>query len=707
MTGSSFRSGIWLSCLVLFAILGTLLSATSPAAALRLPSGHFPQLRSDILPAQFFGPRYYEPRYYERPRVYRPRNDRPRYRKRVKPQVATPKCEPPWTWSKGLGKCTCSVEGYASSGEDCVKLSELCAGNGVWSETEKICRCGDGLVLRDGQCIDPEKAHAALQALPGAKCFWPRVADDDGEDCQCAPGYRLEEASGLCLGASGEDDLERRRAAQAAGLLTGDIALIQQCLKEAGYLKGTIAADMTKRAWTAFWFFKQDHKVGPTQKGVHDPDAQKAMFELCPLAARAVKGTELAAIRAMRGAARGETGDAAATEPLEPLEPLRKGYARPESDCLPEDLLKLVTRSYGRRPDLKACTQTCVAVPRGISDREVALLERRGVKWCRDCLEIRTHLPLGDILRLERAGNLQICTRPEARLPRWQRADGAPGVAYTKVRLLYRALPPAVDHEGDIAVVIGNKNYQGGLPANESAHNNAGAMFALLSEHLGYRQENVIDLRDASLEDLTRVFGGPEGEGELQQRLVKGEAANVLIYYAGHGTTNLSSSESFLVPVDAVEHREERSSYPMSQLYANLARLNARSVMLFLEAGFGRDRSDFVFAPNLAELPVRSLPLQDIKALTVMSAAEGDQRTMDDPEFGIGLFTRYLIEGLAGKADLAPVGNSDQKVEAVELYAYTAHLVDLAARKSYGMLQKPQLAGKTNAAVSELQARLQ
>lgn len=705
--GSLFCAGVRLCCLVLLAALAFLKLACAPAVALPLPSGHVPQIRADLLQAQFFGPRYYEPRYYERPRVYRPRNDKPRYRKRVTPQVSTPKCEPPWTYSKGLAKCICAVEGYALSGEECVKLSDLCAGGGEWSDAEKVCRCGDGFVLRDGQCVDPEKAQAALQALPGSKCFWPQVADAAGEGCHCAPGYRLEEASGLCLNVSGEGELERRRTAQAAGLLTGDIALVQQCLKEAGYLKGEIAADMTKRAWTAFWFFKQDHKVGPTQKGIYEPEAQKSMFELCPLAARAVKGTELAAIRAMRGTAGGEAGEAASSEPAEPLPPLKKSYAQAESDCLPEDLLKLVTKSYGRKPDLKACTQTCVAVPKGISDRETALLERRGVKWCRDCLEIGTHLPLGDILRIEHAGNLQVCTRPEARLPRWQRADGAPGVAYTKVRLLYRALPPAVDHDSDIAVVIGNKNYQGGLPANESAHNNAGAIFALLSEHLGYEQENIIDLRDATLEDLTRVFGSAEGGGELEQRLSKGDPANVLIYYAGHGTTNLSSSESYLIPVDAVEHREERTSYPMSQLYANLSRLNARSTMLLLEAGFGRDQSDFVFAPNLAELPVSSMPRQEAKGLTVMTAAEGDQRTMDDPEFGIGLFTRYLIEGLAGRADLAPVGNNDQKVDAVELYAYTAHLVDLAARKSYGMLQKPQLAGKTNSAVSELQARLQ
>ena len=47
------------------------------------------------------------------------------------------------------------------------------------------------------------------------------------------------------------------------------------------------------------------------------------------------------------------------------------------------------------------------------------------------------------------------------------------------------------------------------------------------------------------------------------------------------------------------------------------------------------------------------------------------------------------------------------KIDAVELYAYTARMVDLAARKSYGMLQKPLMGGAGNGHVSSVQAQLQ
>lgn len=704
MRGSKRLSRTFVSLFLLLVILFAMRILAEPAAALALPRLHDPVAVLTATPVQFFAPRY-----RDGPRVYRPRVQQRRYRKKPRPRVATPKCEPPWSYSQGLRKCICVLEGYGLSGGECVKLAELCTGSGEWSDADQACRCSDGHVLRDGQCVEARVARETLQSLPGADCFWPRIADEDSKACRCAPGYDMDDVSGLCESESGEDINTRIEEARADGLLTKDVALIQQCMKEAGYLRGDIAARMTKRAWTAFWFFKQDHKVGPTHKGVHEPEAQKVLFDLCPLAARSVKGTELAALRALRNVEKtdkpGPEENAQGGD--EELPALKTGYARAEATCLPESLMQLVTRTYGERPELETCKQTCVPVPKGVSDREVALLERRGVEWCRDCLEIRTQLPLSDILRIERAGNVQICTRPPTRLPRWRRADGAPGVAYTRVRRLYRTLPSAASHADDIAVIIGNRNYQGGLPANESAHNNAGAVYALLSEHLGYSQENIIDLRDATLEDMTAVFGGPETRGELEKRLGKTKAASVLIYYAGHGTTNMERSESYLLPVDAIEHREERSAYPMSRLYETIGKLDARFVTLFLEAGFGRDQSDFVFAPNLPELSVRSLPARDIEGLTVMTASERDQRTMDDPEFGIGLFTRYLIEGLAGRADLAPIGNNDLKVDTVELYAYTAHMVDLSARKSYGMLQKPVLSGKANVSVSTMQAQIQ
>ncbi|MGH6832661.1 MAG: hypothetical protein ACRECM_06530, partial [Methyloceanibacter sp.] len=126
-----------------------------------------------------------------------------------------------------------------------------------------------------------------------------------------------------------------------------------------------------------------------------------------------------------------------------------------------------------------------------------------------------------------------------------------------------------------------------------------------------------------------------------------------------------------------------------STLYANLAGLDARSVLVLLEMEYGRDHGPHVLAPNLPETMHTALPRAPVPALTVLAASDRGQRTLIDVTYDIGLFTRYLIEGLAGGADLAPIGNGDGRLDSAEIYVFTAALVDLAARKTFGLLQHP------------------
>jgi hypothetical protein len=64
-----------------------------------------------------------------------------------------------------------------------------------------------------------------------------------------------------------------------------------------------------------------------------------------------------------------------------------------------------------------------------------------------------------------------------------------------------------------------------------------------------------------------------------------------------------------------------------------------------------------------------------------------------------------VIEGLAGRADEAPLGNGDKRIDTVELYVYTSDMVRTAARKSFGLEQKPMLSKIDNLVVGQLAAR--
>ena len=112
-------------------------------------------------------------------------------------------------------------------------------------------------------------------------------------------------------------------------------------------------------------------------------------------------------------------------------------------------------------------------------------------------------MPLASVLKLERAANITLCVNPDmCRLPASIGGPASGGEKVTEIRTIFKDLPAGTKNEGNIAVIVGNKDYQGDLPDNPDGSADADAVMALLVDQLGYKQENIIDLRDATLEDL-------------------------------------------------------------------------------------------------------------------------------------------------------------------------------------------------------------
>ena len=214
-------------------------------------------------------------------------------------------------------------------------------------------------------------------------------------------------------------------------------------------------------------------------------------------------------------------------------------------------------------------------------------------------------------------------------------------------------MPPEADDESAIAIIIGNRNYAE-LAPSETSRNDADAMYALSTlEHLGFRQDNIIDTRDAKRADFERLFGAvPGSDGELA-RLVRSQSdAKVVVYYSGHGATDSEHGDMYLLPVDTQPYRDEIAGYRLSTLYANLAKLGAKSVLLLLETEYGRDHSPYLLPPNLPETVRFALPPTPLPGLlTVVRARPRPEAAGRFRPTTSGLFTRYLIEGMAGSAD--------------------------------------------------------
>ena len=383
--------------------------------------------------------------------------------------------------------------------------------------------------------------------------------------------------------------------------------------------------------------------------------------------------------------------------PVEPVAQIEPAVIR----CLADDLYDLLEETYGKPADLERCPSACLPKPAFFSPGELDdIAEQNGINWCEDCVQVGGYIPLSSALRLEHAAGVTICVNPDmCRLP-----SAIPVERRSEIRTVFKDLPLGVHNEGNIAVVVGNQDYQGDLPDNPDGSADADAVMTLLIDRLGYKQENIIDLRDATLAELERVFGGnSDAAGELAKRIDKDDPGDVFIYVASHGLVK-NGKEAYLLPVDADIEALDQTAYPMQGLYDKLGKLGARTIMLMLEANFARNLDELIDPPNLPELEVEVMPATPVPGLAVFKATDRDQKAILDPEYGIGLFTRYLIEGLAGRADAAPLGNGDKRIDTVELYVYTSDAVRTAARKSFGLEQKPLLSKIDNLVVGELGA---
>jgi len=574
-------------------------------------------------------------------------------------------CGFPWSYARGARRCVCIRDGYSLQSGNCVRdgASASCRDNERWSAKRAACVCAKGLKREGGICITDEPVNAVAEpdAVPA-----PPAAD--------APTPEQVEA----------------------------IARAQSCLAELGYYKSAIDGKRGRETWTAYWHFKHDHGLGGYSDLLAEPVQQKFAV-LCkrPEETAALEPTARPSDQPeVEGALDSPESDTeesvalASPEPgseedvaLEPKVPL-------DIDCLPEDLIALLRRAHGLGVSVKSCERACVPAPKGLAQSQLDELQaKNGVVWCRACVAIDGHLALDDVRRIERAGNVQLCATPPRQLPRY--GEGAvDGLrSYMRVRELYRALPPAPEDPEAVAVVIGNRSYDK-LPRSVTSYNDADAIYSFLTEHLGYRPDNIIDVRDAKKADLEKLFGAEPGfEGDLARLVQSQSNAKVLVYYSGHGASDGAQNETYLLPVDTEPYRDELGGYKLSTLYANLARLDAKSVLVLLETEYGSDHGALVLPPNLPETMNTALPRAPVPGLTVLAASDRGQRTLIDVTYDIGLFTRYLIEGLAGGADRPPIGNGDGELDSAEIYVFTAALVDLAARKTFGVLQHPVYSG--------------
>jgi peptidoglycan hydrolase-like protein with peptidoglycan-binding domain len=257
-------------------------------------------------------------------------------------------------------------------------------------------------------------------------------------------------------------------------------------------------------------------------------------------------------------------------------------------------------------------------------------------------------------------------------------------------------------HRHSIAVIIGNRDYAGRTPDVAFAGNDADAVRKFVIGDLGYREGNIIDLRDASLTQLNATFGtAGNHRGRLFDYVREGKS-DVFVFYSGHGVPGLRDRKGYLLPVDADPNRAELNGYPLDVLLANLAKVPARSMAVYIDACFSGESQKGMLVQATSGITVQAKVPGSSKAMIVVTAAQNDQFASWDEDAKHGLFTKHLLEALRGKADGDGYGNGDGKVTLAELKIYLDEEMTYQARRRWSRDQNASVQGASGSVLATL-----
>lgn len=194
-----------------------------------------------------------------------------------------------------------------------------------------------------------------------------------------------------------------------------------------------------------------------------------------------------------------------------------------------------------------------------------------------------------------------------------------------------------------LALVIANENYKN-VSKVPSAFADGFAFSEYCRKTLGIPEGNLSFCSDASLAEIYDAMS------DLQRKAgVIGPEAEVIVYYAGHGLPDENSKEAYLLASDA-NPTNSRTWFKLSDFYQTLSDLNARSVMVFLDACFsGAERSDREGATIMGKTGARGAVIKAKEAapkgnMFVLTAASGNETALPYAEKNHGLFTYFLLK---------------------------------------------------------------
>lgn len=225
------------------------------------------------------------------------------------------------------------------------------------------------------------------------------------------------------------------------------------------------------------------------------------------------------------------------------------------------------------------------------------------------------------------------------------------------------------------AIIVGNEDYcsyQTDLSAGshvEFAINDAITFKDYCINVFGVPEENTILLTNAGSVDMRREIARISKLISLSEN-----SPELIFYYAGHGLTDESGDNCYLIPVD-VSQADISNGIRLSDLYSMIGCSGASRVTIFLDACFsGNSR-------NSGLVPVRGVKVgkgsEPIGNMLVFCATQEDQTALSYRDKQHGMFTYFLLKKLQeSKGNCSYEELADYVISKVKYYSVDKNYVN-------------------------------
>jgi tetratricopeptide (TPR) repeat protein len=239
------------------------------------------------------------------------------------------------------------------------------------------------------------------------------------------------------------------------------------------------------------------------------------------------------------------------------------------------------------------------------------------------------------------------------------------------------------------AIVIGIGNYKDRkIPPLHYTVADAQEMYnILIDEKYGFLlKENVKKLinEEASTQNIKKIFGT-----WLKKKVRENDS--VIIYFAGHGASEAGST--YWVTYDSDIENLYETAIGNDSISKMLNNIESKTLIVFLDSCYSA-------ATINRGWHTRSLiekdPFEEFKGegRVVITSSNGKQPSLEIQEYGHGVFTYFLIQGLMGKADQ----DLDGYIILDEIWDHVKSNVKNTARK-FGIHQTPIIDGRHSSGI--------